>query len=117
MKSRNTRNFILDTISKLSADFNKLVIHLVEANTRIAEWEQLTQRLNNIKGGLAHPRLIKMLIYNETKSVNKSKCLPDSYFFGFYSLFDHFYLSIDSDLLEEFKNVISPYIINGLIKE
>ena len=44
MKTRNARNFILGTISQLSADFNNLVIYLVEGNTRIAEREQFARQ-------------------------------------------------------------------------
>ena len=57
MKSRNTRNFILGTISQLSVDFNNFVIHLVELNTRIAERKQLAQRIYDLMNrGFVHPR-------------------------------------------------------------
>ena len=53
MKTRNTRNFFLGTISQLSADFNNLVIHLVESNTR----EQFARRCYKLMmRGVCHPQ-------------------------------------------------------------
>ena len=57
MKTRNARNFILGTISQLSADFNILGIHLVEGNTRIAEREQFARRCYKLMmQGVCHPQ-------------------------------------------------------------
>ena len=42
---RNTRNFILGTISLFSAEFYKLFIHLVEGNTRIAQRKEIANKM------------------------------------------------------------------------